>query len=747
MTRIRSLYLGIFWLSAMLLTLELVAIRHWNVAVGTEGAIFMLPCALSASSLGTVLAILLTRRFPTRIPQACTASSVVFALSVPWQFLPRLTLHYVLAKDVQVVYAVEVLLAAGLCYMLWGCVIGLAFRQPQGRTSTLYGVSLLGSAAGTTLSIVLMNGMDRPHVVAVVSVLCVLGVFPFLHWAGPLPWPRLFGFTGVLVAYSAALLRWLPALAVAHVSLPRTVWIGQNAMSQIELYEANPIHLAPRADAPLPKGVFLTDENSPPEGVDILGLVLDNRPRFSMALRYNSIRDCDFLRHELGYYVFQVGKPKRALVLGPGGGRDVLEGVVEGCPSITAVDVNPLMFRAVREVGSHVYDEPAVHTVVQEGRIFLRRYNGPPFDLILLPYIKKYGSYGLGKDYMITTQGLKLALDVLNPDGILAIRDEPEFHSLFSRTIFESVPPSERTGRNHFRQLKGRDAWMVMYSPAGFDGARAARLAQIRLHDNVKVTPLRVKAGHRPRDDDLPYLGIPAPFFSQFDNLVVIPGALTLIAVLFVLLLVRAGRNVAAADPASIRKARMLAFVLYFSGLGIGFVVVEITMLEKLTLYLGHPDISTPLILSVLLMSSGIGSLWLGRTQGPPTSRLLLKRTMTTVCAVALSLALSTMMSERPASRDWIGFVVAIGLLAVPGVLMGSLFPLGVAAAEATRGDMMLWMYSVNGLAAAVGGSITRLAVQHWGFHAAMEAGVAAYLLSAIAISLVHHQVGEKPFA
>lgn len=731
----------------MLLALELLAIRHWNVAVGTEGAIFLLPCALSGCSLGTALAVLVARRHPTRLPQACSAAAILFALSVPWQFLPRVALvineatHSVPSHRVQVAFAVETLFAAGLCYTLWGCVVGLVFRQPQGRTSTLYGISLFGSAAGGLLATLLLSFVDRSHATAVVAALCVAGVVPFLCWSGPLPnlHPALVG--GALATWCVALLAWLPSRAVAHLPMPDTIWTAENAMSQIEVYKSAPIHVPRRADANVPKGAWLSDAIRPPVGVDVLGLVLDNRPWFSMVVRYDSLRHCDFLRHEMGFHAFELGRPARALVLGPGGGRDVLEGVVAGCPSITAVDVNPLMFRAARETGSHVYDEAGVHTVVAEGRTFLRRYQGPPFDLVLLPYVKKYGSYGIGKDYILTTQGLRLALGVLKSDGILTIRDEYDFRSLYCRTMLDALPASERRHPENFRQLRDAGAWMLLYSPAGFRGERAARLAGMRDKDGVDVLPLRFKKRQLPRDDDQPYLGGPDPhLLSQFDHLVVVPAAGALVIAMFLLLLVRARRQVAAATDASTREGRLLALGLYFSGLGIGFAIVEISLLEKLTLYVGHPIVSTPMVLCALLVSCGIGSMWLGRVHGMPDRSLLVKRALAATIAVGTGLAIATQAAARPAANDTQAILVCAGLLIVMGIPMGSLFPLGLAAAESTRGDLVLWMYSVNGIAAAVGGAIVRLVVQNSGFRLTMALGVAAYLLSAIAISLVHHR-------
>lgn len=738
-TRIRSLLAGIAWLSANLLMIELLAARQWNVAVGEGGLYVLIPTVMAALSFGAMLAIPISRRFPQQIPQYCVASFIGFIVIAPLQFLPYTTLaiddqtRRVLSHAFPARFYCESGAAAAACYLLWGCGSALAFRQPSGRLSTLYGVSLLGAAVGAPLGAELMNHAARAQAIAITVAAGAVGGALLLHWARP---PRVFSAAAIalLTVTSAGSVWGLAQYVPAHIPLPGTVWRGSNAISEVEAFRTTPLSVRSQADAFTPEGAWLADDLGIPDGIEIFNLVMDDRPYFSLAIRYPNLTLCGFLRQEIGYQAFEASAPKRALILGSGGGREVLEGAIFGCPSITAVEVNPLMVQAARSVGSAVYDDPCVHVAVSEARQYVSHYEGPRFDLVMLPYVKKFSNNGLGNDYLLTMEGLKLALRVLAPHGMLAIRDEPKFSRMYARTLAAAASGLNLQSAGHLVHIRNTHSSMLIYAASGFGPDSVQRLGTVRSRGFGVGAVVINNPRERFRTDDLPALG-GEHGDKRGENLYLL--VTLLLCGGFVICTVTVPGLRLLREGVAPSRAQLLPFCLYFGALGAGFVIVELIMLEKVTLYLGEPMFASSLALAALLVSSGLGSMTLGRADGRPSRRTLMFRAACAIAAVCLGFAIIDAVSRDPHGSGIVRWVTSGALMSAQGFCMGTLFPLGLQELETRRGDLTLWMYGVNGAAAALAGVATRYAVYRYGFHAAMAMGVAVYGLAALSVPLM----------
>src|SRR5262245_18619086 len=127
----------------------------------------------------------------------------------------------------------------------------------------------------------------------------------------------------------------------------------------------------------------------------------------------------------LPFHLFD--KP-RTLVIGPGGGSDVLVALASGSPQVTAVELNPLVLRFVRHFGAdagNIYDHPQVRTVLSEGRNFLSRHD-ERFDVIFLGFVDSWaavasGGLSLSENYLYTVEAFRAYYDHLTDDGVLVI--------------------------------------------------------------------------------------------------------------------------------------------------------------------------------------------------------------------------------------------------------------------------------------------------------------------------------------
>jgi hypothetical protein len=176
---------------------------------------------------------------------------------------------------------------------------------------------------------------------------------------------------------------------------------------------------------------------------------------------------------------------------------------------------------------------------------------------------------------------------------------------------------------------------------------------------------------------------------------------------------------------------RLLA---YFSCLGLGFILCEVALIQRLTLFLGQPIYTFAVVVGSLLVSSGAGSLLsarLARVEGRIRGRLPLA-----LCAVA-GLLLLFAYASPPLLRAALGWplaaraALAVLLIAPLGLAMGTPFPLGLRVAGARAPGAIPWAWAVNAVASVVGSVLAMVLATEVGFGSVLVLAAATYLVAA----------------
>jgi hypothetical protein len=207
--------------------------------------------------------------------------------------------------------------------------------------------------------------------------------------------------------------------------------------------------------------------------------------------------------------------------------------------------------------------------------------------------------------------------------------------------------------------------------------------------------------------------------------LLILSVVLTAVLVLGPLLLLRR----AALREARVEKLRILG---YFLCLGLGYILVEIGFMQKFVLFLGHPIYALAVVLATLLAASGAGSALSGWGAGRFGARGFVGRAagglavLLAIYAVALTPLFHALLGLPLAVR----VLVAVVLIAPPGLLMGAFLPSGVRAAAAAGPDLVAWAWSANGAASVVGSVAAVSLSMNFGFTLALAVGIAIYLLA-----------------
>jgi predicted membrane-bound spermidine synthase len=436
-----------------------------------------------------------------------------------------------------------------------------------------------------------------------------------------------------------------------------------------------------------------------------------------------------------------VPRPK-VLVIGPGGGTDVVLSILAGSPQVTGVEMNPLMIDAVRAFGGaagNLYDHPKMRLVVDEGRNYIRRTD-EKFDAIILGFVDSWASVSSGglsltENYLYTREALEAYYDHLTDNGTLAIirwpSDVPRLVANCVEFLKDRDMNISEIGR-HILAVSDRTPRMTEYGPepvetvfmltrsplsagqtnallAGFDGAHVvwspyrpserpyADLFEGRTDFAAYTDAFATRA--TPVNDDHPFYfatdkqwwGIP----SFAVRLVAIPvGAV----IGFAVLLLIAGRLRRFPVPG----ARTIA---YFGALGVGFIVVEVALIQRLILLLGHPIYTLVVILFTLLLAGGIGSRCAGRFRPERIHRALgwiIPGVIALVIAgaFALPVVVEAVMPLSQAGRN----LVAAAMTFPFGFLMGMPFPLGLRRhSQDPTGAPVSSLWGINGVASVVG--------------------------------------------
>jgi hypothetical protein len=493
----------------------------------------------------------------------------------------------------------------------------------------------------------------------------------------------------------------------------------------------------------------------------------------------------------LGFYVqgapYRIRKEARALVIGSGGGVDVMVGLHHGAKHVVAVDVNPKTMALVRgkysEFAGHVFNSPRVEPVVSEGRHFLGR-DARKFDVIQLSGVDTWaalssGAIALTENFIYTAEAFDAYLAHLEPDGLLGFSRpfiRPPLETL--RLAATAIAALERLGvkeaHRHLFVVAGHgqaaDApWaelLVKRSPfteaeveelgkfaremdffVAYDPfherrepldflARASTSGRKRLLANY---PLNVK----PVTDDTPFyfqyhrwrdlFGEPPIGLRPPAAMWVLIASLVQVVVLSAafILLPLSRRTSRASVPGG--RAGIFG---YFASLGMGFILVEIGLLSKLTIFLGGPAYALSITLSTLLSASGVGSYLAGRLRLEPLA--LVQRVVPVACVVILGQAwLLDRATEPLMGLPLVGRALATVVLIGPlGILLGMPFPTGLRLVDETRPELKPWAWAINAFCTVVGTSTCMILVTAYGFSSALFVGAAVYLAGAVALTL-----------
>jgi len=509
-------------------------------------------------------------------------------------------------------------------------------------------------------------------------------------------------------------------------------------------------------------------------------------------------QDLAFTAYLPAALAFRLRPAAEALVLEPRAGLDPLTALAQGARRVTVVEMNPLVVEAAGQAGSHLYRDPRLRLELDSGRSYLRRTRRR-FDVILLSLASAYhpvrsGAYSLAEDYRYTVEAFQDALAHLGPGGLLVVtrwlQDPPSeelrafalaasavegaggdpraqivaLRGYNTATLLARNGPFTPQELQQVREFAARRAFDLVYAP----GLRAEESNRYNIlpepvyyqaYSGLLQAPSRAAfyAGYAydvtPPTDDHPFFGHffkwsqagqvlgelgrtwqPFGGAGYFVVLALLLLALLLSGLLIILPAAVAGR---AAPPAAAPRP---VYLFYFAAIGFAFMLVEIPLIQRFILFLGHPAYALTAVLFSLLICSALGAATQSGAPARPGRRI------SPACALPLLvlLLLAAPWLLPGIFRLALGLPLALRLgltallLAPPGFLMGTAFPGGIRWMLAGRlaAAGVPWVWAVNGAASVVASVLAALLALSLGFDWVLRLGALCYAAAWLAIRL-----------
>lgn len=786
--RWRSFTVAVALASCCTIALELLLTRIFSVTMYYHFAYLVISIAMLGLSISGVSIYLLPKWFQSqRAPMLGAVFMLVFSQAVPWTL--RTALHSPISLEhwqdnlgrMGILY-----LSTGLTMLSSGFAISLAIASAGPRIGQLYAFDLVGAAVGCFLIIPAISIFGGPGALLACAGLGAVSAAIFALSSSTGGRAARYGMAGIAIVAATNLF-------VLASSEERTNRFGL-ARNEEKFLGKNPVLFEKWNSF---SQITVSSSGAP----DYLWIIIDAdaatrlwsaevaRGRTDAPLRYSEVKASSLvyaLRHE-----------RPALIIGPGGGTDVIAALHHGVPSVVGVEVNPIIVNDVvrgrfADYGGDLYRDPRVHVFVDEGRSFVRRskgdYGSVQATLVDTWAASSSGAFTLSENNIYTVEAFEEFLSHMAPGGILAITrwynpaQPREFLRLVAlgRQALENrgVKPAEVTrhmalvsdshyhgtmllGRDPFsqedvqilhQQVKERELYLL-FAP----GLADANTPSPADEDPVLAAYLRAPSGASylaqlpydasPTTDNRPFFFYnlrPGDVLTAFghlkalekDNLgVIVLLALLMLSLALVALFVFVPLLVFERKALRTQRRAKLRLLTFFLCLGMGFILVEIGFMQKFVLFLGHPIYSLAVVLASLLLSSGVGS---------ALSGLGARRWGVVGCARRVVLALAVVLALyglvlTPLFHALLGLAlfvripIAVLLVSLPGLLMGALMPNGVRVGNQLGPGTVAWGWGLNGAAGVVGSVLAVGLSMSFGFDVALGLGVLIYLVGMVA--------------
>ena len=668
-----------------------------------------------------------------------------------------------------------VYLSSALPFFAAGTTISLVIADTIERVHRVYFADLLGAAAGCLLLIPLLDTLGGPNTVLAAALLYAVSAEIWFRQA------RNSRLRAGALALAGALLAlvtvntFVPIIDVRYAKgkeLSNERFVKWNSFSRVALARDEP--------AGQPSIVIDADAAT---GI----------PSFDLANLAGRERS-DLLHQGPGLiYVLRPGA--KALVIGAGGGWDIARALASGSRDITGVEINPIIATTIMrerfpDLSRRLYFRPEVRMFVEDGRSFVRR-TPETYSVIQMTLVDTWastaaGAFALSENNLYTSDAFYEYLTHLRSDGILVFTRwglDPPRESLRLVSLARAA-----LARLHHTDLdrhiivvregsvKELASWGAMdtvfigrseFNDSDFARLRAALPAGQVYPLYMPDEPIENAFGSLIRganpaafesqyrydvsavDDNRPFFFYTVQprdvwdFVRHASRLSADYKVNRAVPLVFGLLFVSlTATGIMLALPRLLLGSRLPAdkrvmrFLWYFIFIGTGYILIQVALVQKFVLFLGHPTYALTVIIFSMLLSSGLGSYFSRRIVPASGARLGRVLALVALLVAALAVTVSPVLGAGVGLPMALKFAISVLLIAPAGFLMGVPFPSGLRRLEEFHSPSVRWAWSLNAASSVLGSAASIVLAIYLGLRDTLLAGGAMYLCALAALKL-----------
>ena len=794
----RAFLLGLFFITGATLMLEVLNTRLLSVVTWYHLSFFAVSMAMFGMAAGALWVYLQPRRFNFDSAfDNLFFYSILFAVSA---IVCHLVVIYtpLNIRDgwtlISVARMALITVAVAVPFFFSGIVVTVALTQVKGNSGLIYAVDLVGAALGSVLCLFLLDALDITSATFVSAAIALLGVCLF-QFARQGPHPLVWTALSAVVVFGAIGNHAMPdgfrvfypkGLPITYGAISEEYWTihGQILVSQV--VEGGPSYWG--------AGEGATEI----EGMRGQAMVIDGEAATVLTEWDGDRGNLDWPRFDVTSLPYHLRPGGTAAVIGVGGGRDILTALWAGSSRITGIEINDAILRVIEEERrefAQLANQPNVEFVHDEARSYLTR-SEETYDVIQMSLIDTWaatgaGAFTLSENGLYTVEGWQVFLDQLNPGGLFSVSRwySPEALSETNRLISLAAMsllrhgaeiPAEHMALVSRHSPPATDAvatLIVSPEPLGNEDIDTVERVAAEYGFTIHHTPRQASAeplirnvlastdaeqllaatrheylDFTPPSDSRPYffniLKPAALFFAggELEDLGIVAGGNLLATYTLMLLcgLALAGVLLVIVAPLLIAGKPDIPNRVFFSGLsyfaciGAGFMLVQIPLMQRFSVYLGHPVYAVAVLLFSMILAAGAGSYLSDRIEVSRNARWTLAVPTVIVALLVLIYLVSGPLIESTISQGLfvrcLIVIVLVGLAAVP---MGMCFPLGLRLFRNYSSDCLPWMWGING-ATGVLASVFAVAISMWsGINTSLLVAIACYALLALPASFL----------
>lgn len=759
-----QIYFGVAVTTLASLLLELSLTRIFSVVFYYHFAFLAISVALFGLGVGGIFSYVIVR-WPGVLYQKLGALAIADALSVVVALEFLLTRRAELSTlDISLVY-----FTCALPFILSGTVVATVVSDTIQRVDRVYFFDLMGAAGGCIFLVPFLNWIGGPNTLLVAGALFAVAAAVWFNVAG-LTRGRVAGVSLALVL--VALITYNSRTFIIELKYAK-----QHALTNEEFHQWNSF-----------SRVALTKD----PGSGAHNIIIDGDAETGVA-NFNFSKLSPSEREYLAYhgpgfpYILRPGA--KTLVIGPGGGWDVARALAAGSKDVTGVEINPIIADVIMRkkfpaYSQYLYFRPDVHIVIEDGRSYVRRSN-QKFQVLQATLVDTWastaaGAFALSENNLYTTNAFRDYLQHLTSDGIMAFTRwgfSPPRESLrivaLARKALAEIGEHDAAShvmviREDMQNLTGwgaQDTIIVSRKPfrdsdvqtiekalahSGLEGVylpgttHASAFRNLLLSTNPEAFYASYPFDVSPVTDNRPfffYTVQPQDIWRfitsastqsadyKINRAVPLLFGLLIVSILATLLIlllppVILGTRCIPKEKGAIRS------LLYFLCIGAGYILIQVALIQKFVLFLGHPTYALTVIIFSMLLSSGLGSFVSRRVVRNSVQRLT-GVLLLIAAGVALLASVVTPVTEGGVALPFfIKVLISVLLIAPIGFVMGMPFPSGLRRLEAIMPQSIRWAWSINAAASVLGSAGAIVLAIYCGLSNTLLIGALFYLLA-----------------